>query len=188
MRAPLFLIAAVAVALGTAPAAQTDPVEHLADALALSADQADLVAEVYDARDLASVWTLTAELAPTLSDGQREALFARPERPEGGRRGARGEGRRGGMRGGERPERDPAQVAVERAARDAALGLDAGQSAALDEALDGLRGQRGLRAMRDGSVPEAVAAVLTPDQVDLYRTHAALRMRLRLAPFAASGR
>lgn len=187
MRAPLFRVAALAAALAAAPAAQTDPVEYLADVLSLSADQADLVAEVYDARDPASTWTLAAELVPGLSDAQREALFARPERPEGGRRGERGQGRRGGTRG-DRPRRDPTQVAVQRGARDAALGLDVEQSAALDEALEGLRGQRGLRTVRDGSVPEAVAAVLTPAQADLYRAHAALRMRLRVAEFAASGR
>ncbi|MEM1115388.1 MAG: hypothetical protein AAF845_19525 [Bacteroidota bacterium] len=173
---------ALAAALVAAPAfAQADPVEHLAGVLALTDDQADLVAEVYDDRDPSSTWTLAAELVPTLTDVQREALFARPERPEGARRG--GQGRRGNRaaRGGARAERDPAQVAVQRAARNAALGLDDAQSADLDEALESLRGMRGLRAMRDGTVPEEVSAVLTEDQIDLWRAHTALRMRLRLA-------
>ena len=167
-----------------APALAQSDVDALADALSLTDDQADLVAEVYDARDPGSVWTLAAELSPTLSDAQRDALFARPERPEGGTRrggrGMRGEGMRGRGQRGDR-ERDPAQAAARRAARDAALGLDAQASADLDAALDELDRRALMQALRDGDLPEAIADVLTDEQAELYRTQMALAGHLRRA-------
>ncbi len=188
----------LAVLLARPAAAQPgDPVEQLAQALALTADQADLVAEVYDARDPASTWTLAAELVPTLSADQRQALLARPERPADDRaqndraqndrargdraRGdrARGDRARGGQSRRARGPRDPAQQAVLRAARDAALGLDADHSARLDAALDGLDRRERMQALRDGEMPPAVADVLTAEQAELWQAQRMLQRRLR---------
>lgn len=170
----------LAVLFTTAAVAQpSDPVEALAAALSLDTDQADLVAEVYVSRDPASVWTLAAELVPTLDADQRAALFARPERPDGaGRQGGR-QGRGGQGRGRRAP--DEAQRAVVRAARDAALGLDAATSARLDAVVADPDRRETLRALREGTVPEAIAAVLTPEQAELYRAQLALGMHLRRA-------
>lgn len=178
------LAALLSVAASAQPA---DPVEALADALALSEDQADLVAEVFDTRDPASLWTLAAELVPTLDADQREALFAQPARPDGAQQGARAgqRGPRGGARG-DRP-RDPARGAVARAARNAALGLSDAQAADLDATLDGMDRGDAFRALRDGEVPDAITAVLTEEQVDLYRAQLALQRHLRRAMRGSRG-
>ncbi|WP_412069326.1 hypothetical protein [Rubrivirga sp. IMCC43871] len=155
-----------------------DPVERLATALTLSADQADLVAEVFDPADPASTWTLAAELVPTLSAEQRAALMARPERrerPAGAGAGGRPRGPRG--RGDRTP--DPARAAVMRAARDAALGLDADASARLDAVLADLDRRETMQALREGDLPDPIAAVLTDAQGELYLAHLALSRRLR---------
>ena len=168
-----------ALLAGPALAQTGDPVERLADALALSADQADLVAEIFSPDDPASTWTLAAELVPTLDAGQREALFARPQRPDGAR-GQRA-GRRGGARGAGRGDRqrDPARVAVMRAARDAALGLTEDESARLDAIVEGLDRRAAMRALMQGEVPAEIAAVLSDDQVETYRAQVALQRHLR---------
>lgn len=185
----ILLLAAILAA--PLSAQTTDPVERLATALSLDPDQADLAAEVFDARDPASVWTLASELVPTLDADQRAALFARPERAERpvargqGRRGAGARGDRDGARGGR--DRDPARAAVMRAARNAALGLDEAGAARLNAALDGLDRRAMMEAFRDGTVPDAVAAVLTPDQVETYRAQTALAGHLRRAGRAQRG-
>ena len=157
-------------------AAQADPVQALADRLSLTADQADLVAEVYDARDPASLWTLAAELVPTLSLAQRDALMAPAARPDGDRP-PEARGRRGPR--GERRPRDPAQEAVLRAARDAALGLSRDQSARVDAALGALDRTARMQLVRQGQVPDALAEILTDDQIHLWQAHLALQRRLR---------
>ena len=178
------VLVALAVLLALPARAQTaDPVERLADALSLTADQADLVAEVYNQGDPASVWTLTSELLPTLTADQRQALMARPVRPAGGDRAQRqrGQGRRGqGGRGGAPRERDPAREAVLRAARDAALGLDADQSEQLDEALERMSRREMMRSLRDGEMPDAVSNLLTADQIEMWQAQMMLQRRLRM--------
>ena len=175
----VFLLAALAVVLTLPASAQSvDPVERLTEALSLSADQADLVAEVYDERDPASTWTLAAELLPTLSDAQRQALMERPRGAEGGAQGQGGQGRRGSRGQGTRP-RDPARQAVMQAARDAALGLDADQSARLDAALESIDRRAMAESLRDGVMPEALRDVLTAEQADLWQAQMMLQRRLR---------
>ena len=168
---------ALLLALSASAAAAQPAVERLTDALALTDDQADLAAEIYDARSPGSVWTLAAELVPTLSESQRAALYARPDRPEraAGDRAARG------ARRGARPvrERDPAREAAQRAARDAALGLSPEASAQLDAALADLRGPEGRRALRDGGLPASVTDLLTPEQAETVRAQRALQRHLR---------
>lgn len=174
----VLLVALVAVPVAVFAQA-SDPVERLAVVLSLTTDQADLAAEVYDVRSPSSVWTLAAELVPTLEDRQRAALMARPERAERPGRGV-GAGRPG--RDGQPPRRrepDPAQQAVTRAARDAALRLDARQSSELDAALEALSPRDRMQAMRDGDLPASVADVLTAEQADLYRAQLALQRLLR---------
>ncbi|MEM0963165.1 MAG: hypothetical protein AAGK21_11595 [Bacteroidota bacterium] len=175
-------VALLAIVLSMPTAAQVDPVEHLATVLSLDDDQADLVAEVYVPGDPASVWTLAAELMPTLDVTQRDALLAPPERPERGQQGARGRrGARGGQQAGNRPERDPARAAVARASRDAALGLNEQESADLDTAIQGLGRRELMRSLREGTIPESVASLLSEEQVDLYRAQIALQRHLRRA-------
>ena len=135
------------------PAAAQDAIDRIADALELSDDQVLIVEDVFQPGDAGSVWTLLAELHPTLTNAQRETLLARRERPAGARAG---QGRRGGrgQRGGRRGRSD-AERAAERAARDAALGLDADQSAALDAAFAERRqGGRGAALV----LPESLSA------------------------------
>ena len=135
------------------PAAAQDAIDRIADALELSDDQVLIVEDVFQPGDAGSVWTLLAELHPTLTNAQRETLLARRERPAGARAG---QGRRGGrgQRGGRRGRSD-AERAAERAARDAALGLDADQSAALDAAFAARReGGRGAALV----LPESLSA------------------------------
>lgn len=166
----------LAVVLAVPLAAQpSDPVEALASRLGLTDDQADLVAEILTPDDPGSVWTLAAELLPTLSADQREALFARPERPsvEASRRGRRGDRRRG--------QRDPSRAAIVRAARDAALGLDASTSADLDDVLEGMGRRERMRAVRGGEIPTGVEQLLTTAQIGVYRAHGALQRHVRRA-------
>jgi len=171
----LFLLAALVVAAPLA-AQPADPVERLTEVLSLTPDQADLTAEVLDPDDPSSTWTLAAELVPMLSADQRAALFAQPERPEGaGRQGADRGDRGAGRQGGGRRAADPARAAVMRAARDAALGLDATQSAALDAALEGSDRRAMMQSLRDGQLPAEVDAVLTDAQGELYLAQVALQ-------------
>ncbi|MGB3543248.1 hypothetical protein [Rubrivirga sp.] len=173
----------LAALLASPLAAQSaDPVEALSSRLALTDDQADLVAEIYSPDDPGSVWTLAVELLPTLDTGQRTALFERPEataRPErGARRGARGAR---GQRGEGRRGRDPARAAIVKAARDAALGLSPSTSADLDAALEGLSRRERAEAFRDGALPTSVEQLLTTPQIEVYRAQAAIQMQLRRA-------
>lgn len=168
------LLLAVLVAAVPSSAQTADPVERLAQALSLTADQADLVAEVYDPADPSSTWTLAAELLPTLSADQREALMTWPERTDDARRQRQG-GRRG--RGTRQP--NTAREAVMRAARDAALGLDDGQSARLDAAIEGMDRRDMAESLRNGEMPAAVGEVLTADQAELWRAQMTLQRRLR---------
>ena len=153
--------------------AQTDPIDALTDALALSDGQVELVEDVYHPGDPGAGWTLAAELGPTLDETQREVLLTPPRRPRGG--GARpGRGARGERRGGP----SEADRAVARAARDAALGLDAEASAALDEAIEDSRDARGA-----GALPPAVADLLTDEQEELVQIHRGLTRILLRARF-----
>lgn len=160
------------------PAAQAqDAIDALTDALELTDAQVEIVEDVYRPGDPGVGWTLAAELGPTLTDAQRARLLTPPERSgerarPGGREqaGGRGQGRRG-ARGG----RSQADRAVARAARDAALGLDAEQSAALDAAFEAGRGERGA-----DPVTRAVAELLDETQQDLVRLQRGLtRMLVR---------
>ena len=174
-------LVALALILAAPLAAQTNPVDALTEALSLSPAQAHLAGEMYDANLPGSAWTLAAALTPTLSETQRDALLARPDR--GARQGRRGDRGGRGQRGarserGDRPA-DPSQQAAVRAARDAALGLDADGSARLDAALDGLGRREMMRAVRDGDLPDAVIGVLSDVQAETFRAHLALNRLLR---------
>lgn len=153
------------------PAAAQDAIDRLADALDMSDEQVEIVEDVFQPGDAGSVWTLVAELHPTLTDAQRAQLLARPERP----RARMGQGRRGGrgQRGGRRGRSD-AERAAERAARDAALGLDAEQSAALDAAIAARR-QAG-----PGGGALALPESLSPEQAEMIQMQRGLiRLALR---------
>lgn len=149
----LVLLAALLLGLAAGADAQDrqrpTPAEHTArliDALDLTPAQAELIeTALRGAPGSGNLWTLAAELTPTLSDAQKEALFAGPERGEARRverrqraeRGARGEhGERRRMRA-ERSDRE-AHFASTNAMRNAALGLSARQI----EQLEALHAER----------------------------------------------
>ena len=178
------LLAMFLVVTPSALAQVGDPVEALAGALQLDEDQADLVAELLDPDDPGSSWVLAAELLPTLTEAQREILFAPPP-TRGAREGRAGAGRRGARGQGRRADRqpDPARRAVQRAARDEALGLTDEQADQLD-ALEEARREAG-PALRD---PEARAqaqaeleAILTPEQREVVQARQAIQRTMRRA-------
>ena len=148
-------------------------VSQLTDELNLTASQADLFE-----KSLASgpqpgmLWSLAAELEPTLTDAQKTLLFTRPERHR---------------RGQQRPEADE-RHAAEQQARDRALGLSDQQSSQLDElherheaereqAHEQMRRNLGERP-EPGELPNEIAAILTPDQQEIAKVHHALLGRL----------
>ena len=179
----LLLLVMFLVVAPTAIAQTDDPVEALAEALQLDDDQADLVAELLDPADPGASWTLAAELLPTLTEAQRGILLAPPPGREaaGARAGRRGPG--GRARRADRAP-DAARQAVQRAARDEALGLTDAQAEQLD-ALEAARREAGAQALRD---PEARAraqaeleAILTAEQREVVEARQAIQRLLRRA-------
>lgn len=211
---------------GLAGATSAQP-EHLAtgDRLArltadlnLTAAQAASVERALgDDRAPGDLWALAAELTPTLTEPQKQALFARPERPEWPRssdgasrerpepseriRGERPERERRERAGSERPARPEddreAYFEAARQARNAALGLSAGQVEQLDALHEQYRAQRaerraerpdtprergerpeGARRPEPGQRSPEIADLLTDEQEGVMRVHRALTMRL----------
>lgn len=177
--------ALLALLVALAPAALSqpggDPVERLTQALDLNGDQADLVAELLDPEDPGSSWTLAAELLPTLTEDQRETLFALPQARQR-RQGARFGGQRMGQ--GRRANRqpDPARQAVARAARNAALELTDEQIELFD-AYEADRREAGLTALRDEAARvEAhaqLASILRPEQMEIFEARQAIQRMMR---------
>lgn len=96
LRSRLLLALAVVLFLPLAASAQDRPdrAERLKQALDLTDAQVALVEEaVGDEAERGDLWAVAAALAPTLTDAQKEKLFARPERParDGKRRARRGD-------------------------------------------------------------------------------------------------
>ncbi|MEO0559521.1 MAG: hypothetical protein AAF170_15200 [Bacteroidota bacterium] len=179
------LFAALAALLLLAPLSVAqpggDPVERLAQALELSDDQADLVAELLDPQDPGSSWTLAAELLPTLSDDQRETLFTPPQarqRRQGARRGGQRMGQ--GRRATRQP--DPARQAVTRAARNAALELTDEQVEQLD-AYEAAQREAGLAGLRDEAARAQARAdldaILSDDQMEIFEARRAIQRMMR---------
>lgn len=179
----LVVLAPAALAQPTPAADDADPVERLVAALALDDDQADLAAEILDG-SAGATWTLAAELLPTLSDAQREALLAPPESAERPRRarGARnGQGRRAGGDRAQRQAERAARQAATRVVRDAALGLTDAQRTEL-HALDAERagqGRRRLDAAARAEMRTEIEAVLSPDQMAIVDAQRALQRLTR---------
>lgn len=175
-----------------------DRIDRLQQALDLTDEQVALVDEaVGDEAERGDLWAVAAALAPTLTDEQKAKLFTRPDRPERRKMRDHHASRR------ERParrvddvERREARHEARMADMQAALGLTDEQVQQLEafhaerkaerEALrEGLRDanrearrerMQQLRADRPGpgELPEAVAAVLTPEQQEVARVHRAL--------------
>jgi Spy/CpxP family protein refolding chaperone len=199
LRPQRWLLLALFAFLPLAASAQERPdrAERLQQALDLTDEQAALVEEVLgDEVERGDLWDVTVALTPTLTDAQKEKLFARPERPmrrsEDGPRGRRGER---GLRG-ERLQRPDIESRTER--REERFD---GMADALDltdaqrQQLEALRAERQaemearraereqlreemqqLRAERPGpgGLPDEVAAVLTPEQQEIAKVHRAL--------------
>lgn len=177
-RAGLLLLA---LPLATSALAQSKPdraerkaerVERFAETLNLTAAQRQILAEAE--AEPGALWNVAAALAPTLSDAQRAALFARPERRNA--RGERKRGRRGDRATGDRPERREAS----HEAMHSALNLTDAQVAEL-EARHAARQVEREQRMQDrtaGELPDDLASILTPAQQEVFKVHRALAMRM----------
>ena len=200
-------LVALALLLPLSAAAQDrpdrDPVARLTDALDLTGAQAELVGRhLGDGPEPGALWRVAADLAPTLSEAQRDALLTKPDRPRArgerdGRRGHHGRHERPDGPRGERPteEERAARREAAHAAMQEALDLTAEQA----EALEALQKQhRAARAERradrqaerpaPGAVPDALEEILTADQQAVWQVHHALAHRLRLHPGRSDGR
>lgn len=152
-------------------------VSQLTDELNLTASQSDLFEKsLASGPQPGTLWSLAAELEPTLTDAQKVLLFTRPERHR---------------RGQKRPEADE-RHAVEQQARDRALGLSDQQSRQLDDVHDQRRAEHEqmMEQMRGnlgdrpgpGEISADVAAILTPDQQETVKVYHALRVRMHGPP------
>lgn len=195
------LLALAVLFLPLAASAQDRPdrADRLKQALDLTDAQVALVENaVGDEAERGDLWNVAAALAPTLTDAQKEKLFARPERP------ARGDAERRGPRGdrkprGERPrrERPDADARAERHeesldAMQDALGLSDAQVQQLEAVhaakqaewqarraeRQAEREQRRAERPEPGELPAEMAAILTPAQQDVAKVHRALAVRM----------
>ncbi|HEX9952838.1 MAG TPA: hypothetical protein VGB53_13780 [Rubricoccaceae bacterium] len=136
-------------------------------------------------------WRLAAALNPTLTDAQRAALDTLALRGSG--RGPRGHRAPGGGRDSTCAGSDSTHThadstrftvdwaavrAAELAARNTALGLSDAEATALDSVLADLRAAH-IRTSAN-VVPDAVAALLSDVQEQVYLVHSELRAYLRL--------
>lgn len=200
----LLLALAVFTLLPITVSAQ-DRTDRLKQALDLTDAQVALVEQaVGDEAERGDLWKVSAALAPTLTDAQKQKLFTRPERPAQGEemRGARRDSlKRSGDAGrakrerpqGERPDaearteqREKAHEAM-KADMQAALNLTDAQVQQL-EALHAERkagwearraegkDQQQPRAERPepGELPAELASILTPPQQEIAKVHQAL--------------
>ncbi|MCH8030849.1 MAG: hypothetical protein IIB09_03410 [Bacteroidetes bacterium] len=183
----LFALAA-SVANAQQPGHQARMAEHaehmvsnLRQELNLTAAQVELFEKsIASGPQPGALWSLAAELEPTLTDAQKALLFTRPER----------DGQRP-QRGGQRPDFDVMHEA-EQQARDRVLGLSDQQSRQLDDIHEQRRAEREqaheqmMEQMRrnlggrpePGELPNEMAAILTPDQQEIVKVFHALRGRL----------
>lgn len=189
-RRTLLVLAALCV-LASAASAQPDAKRKAAhiDRLAETLDLTDAQRAIFIGAETerGTLWDVAAALAPTLSNAQKATLFARPERPaRGERRG--GKGRRGGNRGHHPDAEARAEHLEERhEAMKEALGLSAEQAAQLDalhaehraqrEARQAERAER-MRNRTPGELPTDLAAILNPEQQEVFKVHRALAMRM----------
>lgn len=174
--------------------------ERLADALDLSEAQRALVAEATAEREAGTLWTLAAALTPTLTDAQKERLFTRPERPEHAEqpRADKPERPKRERMQRERPdadaraERREAHRNAMQAAMRSALNLSDAQVRELDALREARKAEwearradptadgneRAQRRPAPGEVPAEIAAILTPEQQEVFEVHRALAMQM----------
>lgn len=153
-----------------------DMVSNLRQELNLTAAQVELFEKsIASGPQPGALWSLAAELEPTLTDAQKVLLFTRPERLQ-----------RDGRH--DRAERHDA----ERQARDNALGLSDQQSRQMDDLHERHEAERERtheqmrRSMGErpepGEMPADVAAILTPGQREIVEVFHALRGRMHGPP------
>ncbi len=201
---------ALAAAFATAPALAQDADRHarhaerLAQTLDLTDAQRALVTEAMGEQHTpAALWNVAAALAPTLTDTQKERLFAQPERAEQPRRDRadrpRAERKERAERtkrerpsDADRAERMEAHRAAMHDAMRTALNLTDEQARQLDAVREAHLAQRAERRTTPpadrqarmqnrpapGEVPAEIAAILTPEQQEVFRVHRALSMRM----------
>ena len=196
-RAALFALAALVVA----PAALAQPadrharhLDRLSESLDLTDAQRALVTEAMgEAHAPGALWDVAAALAPTLTDAQKERLFTQPDRADRPRRDSTARAR------GERPKRGRPNAdslaqrrgAHREAMHDAmrsALNLTDEQATQLDAVRAAHQAQReARRAERQermqnrpapSEVPAEIAAILTPEQEEVFKVHRALSMHM----------
>lgn len=161
---PAVLALAVLFLAPAALAQQADrPVERLVAALELTEAQTALVQEhLAEGPRPGALWHLAAALTPTLTQAQKERLFAPP--------------RREAVRRADRPARERVQAGMQaqREAMHEALGLTPEQIAALETA----RAERRDRAAARRSEEGPLAGVLTDEQREIVAVHRALMRHL----------
>ena len=201
---------ALVAAFASAPALAQDAdrharhVEHLAETLELTDAQRALVTEAMGEQHApGALWKVAAALAPTLTDAQKDRLFAQPEPTDRPRRDRadrpRAERKERGERtqrerpsDGERAERMEARREAMHDAMRTALNLTDEQVRQLDAAREARRAQRAERRATPpadrrermqnrpapGEVPAEIAAILTPEQQEVFKVHLALSMQM----------
>jgi hypothetical protein len=165
-------------------------VERLTSQANLNAQQSALVRQALAGGEPAALWNAAAQLAPTLTDQQKTALLARPERQRssearqrtgearqrtGEARQRTGEARQRTGEARQRPDREQmtAHRAADVQARNATLGLTADQVQRLEALHARKQGQRVDRSQMQAEV----AQILSPAQLDVYRVRQALAMQ-----------
>jgi Spy/CpxP family protein refolding chaperone len=193
LRPQRWLLLALFVLLPLAASAQERPdrAERLQQALDLTDEQAALVEEALgDEAERGDLWAVAVALTPTLTDAQKEKLFAQPERPMRpamrGERGLRGERLQRPdveIRAERREERfdemaealdltdaQRQQIEALRAERKAEMEARRAEREKLREEMQQLRAER----PGPGELPDEVAAILTPEQQEVAKVHRAL--------------
>ena len=147
-------------------------VSRLTQELSLTAAQVDFFEKsLASGRQPGALWSLAAELEPTLTDAQKALLFTRPERPQRDGRPGRAE-----------------RHAAEQQARDTVLGLSDEQSRQMDDLHERHEAEREraheqMRRNLSGRPESAeITAMLTPGQQEIFKVHHALRGRMHGSP------
>lgn len=172
--------------------------DRLTETLDLSDAQRALVADAMgEGLAPGTSWDVAAALTPTLTDAQKERLFAMPDRADRPRRDRADRPRGDRKQRADRPKRDRPNAdslaqrrgtnrEATREAMRSALNLTEEQAVQLDAVRAAHQAQREQRRAErqeqnrpaPGDVPAEIAAVLTDEQAEVFKVHRALSMHL----------